>query len=315
MTTALMLAACGGGGGSGPPGPARLDATTGPAIAADVLTGFTLASNTRFLVRAAGRGAFLASPVISFGAEFDETMNVAPPPPLTLKRGDRNCEGGGVVTVAGTPDTDADLAPGATYSVSYVGCTSPPFRPVSIESNGRWDFKANSFSGQLQSDHALSVDVATTAFVQESNSGRSQLDLAGGWISSRAGSVTTETLLADRLDISFQSPGSTRSYAFRDMSFTGVPIGFGFDQLLLDGSFSGSAFSGTVLVTTEVAVQPGSASVSGPASGVFVVRSGAASMRVTLILSDQLQLELDADGDGVAEQVIPVQLVNGRPAT
>jgi hypothetical protein len=308
-----LLAGCGGGGGSA--GPASLDATTAPVIAADVLGGFVLASNTMFLVRAAGRGAFLSSAVVLFGPELAETIGVDPPPPLTLRRGDRDCDGGGKVTVAGTPDTDADLAPGATYFVSYLGCTSSPFLPVSIETNGRWDFMANSFSGQLQSDHELSVDVATTAFVQQSDGGRSQLGLTGGWISSRTGSAAAQTLLADQLDISFQRPGGTSRYAFRDMSLTATPLGAGFDNLLLEGSFEGAGFAGTVTVATEEPVQRGSTSVPGPASGAFVVRSGTASMRVTLVVSDQLEIALDADGDGVAEQLIPVQLVNGRPVT
>lgn len=323
LASCLVLASCGGGGGDSTMVPTATDVSISnanqKAVARSVVNGgmalmwaqpFAAPARATALEAKAARTALptqlLAGITRRMTSLALEQGSAARRRPLAASTETEACsEGGTVATTFDDRDNSGDASAGDVVSAVFAGCKEADL----ITLDGR-----------------IVVQIATVAEV-----GADGLDLTGSFAfdgvradlgdtkAALSGSVAASVALrADSLDIamtvgsdavrvSATGPGLDESLVYE----TGMAIAVtsndaGTLSIAIDGSLVSDSLGGRITVATAAPVRR-FANDAYPRSGQFNARGAAGSqVRLTVLDSTQVRLELDADGDGNFESVTPL---------
>jgi hypothetical protein len=314
MVAPMLLAACGGGGGGGGATPlsslVTIDSQNAPTIAAAVLG---TALDTEGL---AGLGGLGLVPVAANAKTTSLAMSKlgtlqqqqtqllkqraqlgllqAPIPEETVP-----CAAGGTMTLSGNIANGGQLSAGDTLDFAFADCDQGDGAVI----NGVFAMSITSFSGDLSSGMILlGIEVTVTGFEVADASGTATMNGSIAMsMDLRDPVVTAITISTASLSV---SDGST-SHTLSDFSIvqtvdSSASVAYSLD---VSGSLSSSRFDGRVDFETTATLQNdgGQYAFAGE-----VVISGANGATITVfVLSNQMvQLEIDLDGDGNADETV-----------
>lgn len=301
------LAGCGGGGNDEPaPVPlATITTANAPVIASAVVTASLDGDDLGSFAAFGPMGAPVSAPKSTrvYHAKVAEIQNAQigallkhaqtfGQPPIGPEVSE--CTGGGTVTLSGNIANPSTLSPNDTITFNFASCVE-----ADTTVNGQFSMRVTSFSGDLASDtFSFAVTTTLTSF---------QVAVAGetatvnGSISiaiSAAGSMLTTTVTSS--SISVGDGGS--SHTLRDYSSVRTLTS---DSFTLDvgGSLTSSDFSGTVTFDTTALLQ-GIGEDYAFTGQLLITGANGATIKVIVLDSTFLRLEVDSNGDGVVDSTI-----------
>ena len=305
-TGLLFLAGCSGGGGDdSPPVPlATITTANAPAIASSVMTAALDGGDL-------GSFAFgpIGTPVSSpkstrvyyskvaeiqneqIGALLQHTQAVAMVP---IGPESTPCTGGGTVTLSGNIANPATLGPNDTIAFDFASCVED-----GTTTNGKFSMRVTSFSGDPASGVFSFGVTATITSLQITVAGETATVNGSVSISiSAAGSMLTTTVTSG--SISVGDGGST--HTLRDYSSVRTLTSQSF-TLDVHGSLTSSDFSGTVNFATTALLQ-GLGDGYAYTGQLLITGANGATIKVVVLDSTLLRLEVDSNGDGVVDATL-----------
>ncbi len=313
LSLTALLAACGGGGGGGGDngpgpqpgqGPVALSASNYQAAAQASISG------TVFMGNASELASGLTPPTpktVNVAAEQVRRIAALGPKPLAMSTLDLPCEGGSGKISITTNDANSNSKFDAGDSLTLQadacksGATLLQGRIVlTLRELSGGDYGSSNFNARL--------DMALSGFTVTEGSNRSTGDgsLAVAVNASPLG-ITSSTLEVPTLTLSGRFAGNSYNHTLSTAVFTErieeIPNGGGTRTTTTVGATLASNLLGgqTVRIDTD----PGFVTLGGntfPGSGqMFIKGSGGSKVRVTALNVAQVQIELDANGDGTYE--------------
>jgi hypothetical protein len=306
----LVLAGCGGGGGGDPPAPslAAITSANAPAIAGAVMSasleGGDLGSFASFGPAGAPAMSSKGTLVQSKAAEIQHAHVVAvlkqaaagvaqaPIGPETTQ-----CTGGGSVTVSGNLVNPLTLSPNDTILFVFASCVED-----GATVSGRFAMRVTSFSGDLASgafSFGVSVDLTSFAVTVDGETATANGKIAIAVNATFAGTVSM-TVTSSSITIGDGASSLTLS----DYSVTRtIDTVAGTFTLDAGGTLTSTAFSGAVTFDTTAVLQ-GTGDSFAFAGQVVITGANGATIRVTVLDSTFVRLEVDANGDGTVDTTV-----------
>lgn len=312
---AFGLAACGGGGGSstGPStGPVSMGPTAYPLTASNYQTvaRSVIVNNGYFSDLGATLAAAETSSAPAVMPAAIKLVSTArkrlPGIPVTLggaeTRVTENCTGGGTIAIVlNDANNNNSLDTGDTFSMEMKAC-----KEDGDTINGQITVVMQAQAGVYgSSNYSSTMQVTLSQFAV----------LSAGTTSTGSGSLTltvtetptaTDTLIvAPNFSVSQTTPTSVTTESLSDLRISAHSQGFGASQSTTASiafTYSGSSLDNKfVKVETPTPLVTMGASLY-PSSGVLLIKGDANSqVRVTVLNSTQVKLELDANGDSTYE--------------
>jgi hypothetical protein len=295
------LSACGGdGGGSGSPGDklAVIDAGNAAAITREVID---VGLGAGAFGAAIGGGGILSadggSNALALSMARHRATILWVQPSVNVGSQTLDCLTSGSITLSGSLASDSTLTPGDRITANFNACDDADGAVYA----GQMRLNVTSFSGDIFNDqYALGAGVLLTDLaiteggVTTVGDGAIHLDLD-----------LTVPLVSD-LTVSggqLQIRSGSDSWALRDFAVTVAEDSAGANLLTRysgTGTLEGSGFEGAVdFVTVSPLVTTGD---DHPATGqVLVSGANGATIRATALNAQNLQLDIDLDGDGVVD--------------
>lgn len=302
----LALAGCGGGGGGDDAAPVTLATITtanAPQITSSVmaasLQGGELASFASLSPQSGGPTPLMA-PVYSKVAAIQSAAldalrkhaqavaHVPFGPEVT------QCTDGGTATISGNVANPLAPGPNDTIVVEFAACVEGD-----TTMNGRLSMRITSFSGNFDTEtYAFGVDLQLVA-LQVAVAG--ETSTANGSIGVAVNSnASTETTTVTSSSITISEGGS--SHTLRDYSSTRI-VSAGAYTLDVGGSLTSTDFSGTVTFDTTTLLQ-GLDGEHPFAGRMLISGAGGATVKVTVLDSTFVRLEVDSNGDGTVDATL-----------
>jgi len=295
LFSAMVMIACGGGGGGSSPGnppqtaTATINPGNAPAIAAAVLDA---SDESQFFGDLGG----LAAPA---GASTGTvTVGGAPVEEVTIGPEMENC------AVAGTSMFSAEIADpqtlsnGDSLSFTFMQCDEGD----GVVLDGGFDFLVNLFNGDVFND-TFTLDVGVTLFDLMVTEGGETNTLDGDMNLLLDTSDTLETTITINGDsLSLVSGLETATLSDYAMTISVDPVS-GSSSFSISGFLSASDFTGTVEFSSNASLAVDS--LGTPSSGVIVITGAdGATITVRIFSAQQIQLDVDSNGDGEVDDVI-----------
>jgi hypothetical protein len=324
LVLGIFLAACGGGGGGSPAAVAptvtitaanqgtvtraTIDGTQAlgaskPLEQLDRATAQSLGNGAQAAGIGALRVAIRRAVVAAFLPQHRATIASAARPAATGASID-SCEtGGSVTTTLNDADNSLSVSSGDSLSLTFTQCTDAAGDTV----NGTMAFTIGTVTSAAAGNVQFSGGLAFQHVSVTSGTRSAEIDGSVG-----VGAAITATSFqlaltvgASALTVDASAPGYLNTIVYDpDMRLTVATTEGTVEQtqVTLDGSFTASSIGGRVLVSTVQPVRQ-IATDAFPSSGQVVVTGATGThLRVTALDATQVQLELDADGDGVYER-------------
>jgi hypothetical protein len=327
----LCFSGCGGGGGDGgdvsaalPPTVAITSSNQG-AVAAAAIDGGQAVGSSQILAdndRATAQSASATPSALRVGAVQGlvrrglETALVqrrsagilsAARPAATTSSTVACAVSGSVTTSVNDADSSQTLSGGDVFSITFNQCKDSAADLVS----GALVFSIGSVTSAVQNNVQFS---GTVAFQQVAALSGGSSATVNGSVGVAAAITSTSfqmslTIGTGGLTVTSTGPGYNDSIVYDPGMQLAVNANEGTSPsttVTLNGSFSASAIGGRVTVTT---VQPvvTLGSDAHPSSGQVVVTGASGThLRITAVSSTQVQLDLDANGDGTYESFVVV---------
>jgi hypothetical protein len=301
-----MLVGCSGGGGDDPPPAplATITTTNAPAIAKSVMTA-ALDGGDFGTFAFAPMGAPVSSPKSTrvyyskvaeiqhaqVGALLQHTQPVAlvPVGPEVSQ-----CTGGGTVTLSGNIADPATLGPNDTITFDFASCVEGD-----TTTNGQFSMRVTSFSGDFASGtFSFAVTTSLTAF--QITVGGETATVNGSISVSINATASTLTTTVTSGSISVGDGGS--SHTLHDYSSVHTLTSGSF-TLDVSGRLTSSDFSGTVSFDTTALLQ-GMGEDYAFTGQLLITGANGATIKVVVLDSTFLRLEVDSNGDGVVDATI-----------
>jgi len=295
---ALALSACGGSGSGESTGGniqvsaelATIDSQSAPDIAAAVAGAIvgseSLAAIGGFSVPSVSTG------FASLGKDAPQTLAA------TIGPESVDCAAAGSVTLSGTVAVPASLTPGDTLIFEFMDCDDAE----GIVVDGALAFEIVAFSGEIAIG-MLTLTVSMTLdqlqFFQDGVGGSMDGEL----------SFTVDTTNAPESFVAVSSSLFTILAGGESLTISDFIVTIAIDPALgattLDSSatLASAAFDGEVsYLTTEALVFSGP---GGPIAGQIVVTGAAgATLTISILGADQIELEIDVDGNETVDEVV-----------
>ena len=306
-TGLLFLAGCGSDGGDDPVRAplAAITTTNAPAIASAVVTASLAGGDLGSFVAFGPMDVSASSPKSArvyyskvaeiqgaqMGALLQQAQAVALVP---LGPEVSECTGGGTVTLSGNIAEPATLSPNDTITFDFASCVEGD-----TTTNGQFSMRVTSFSGDPMSGvFSFAVTTTLTSF---------QIVVAGetatasGTVAismSAAGSTLTTTVTSPSMSVG--DGGS--SHTLHDYSSV-LALTSGSFTLDVSGSLTSSDFSGTVDFDTTGLLQ-GMGDDYAFTGQWLITGANGATIKVIVLDSTFLRLEVDSNGDGVVDATL-----------
>ena len=206
------------------------------------------------------------------------------------------CTGGGTITLTGNIANPATLSPNDTITFAYASCVEGD-----TTTNGQFSMRVSSFSGDPASG-VFSFAVTTTfTSLQVTVAGETAtLDGSVSISISAAASTVTTTVTSSSISVS----DGVSSQTLRDYSSVHT-LASGSFTLDVSGSLTSSDFSGTVNFDTNVLLQ-GMGDSYAFTGQLLITGANGATIKVIVLDSTFLRLEVDSNGDGVVDATLDV---------
>jgi len=302
-TGLLMLAGCGGGGSDDPPVPlAAITTANAPAIARSVVTAAFQGDDLgTFAFAPMGVSSPKTAPVyFSKVAEIQEarigallqqaqTFALVPVGPEVSP-----CTGGGTVTLSGNIANPATLGANDTITFDFASCVEGD-----TTTNGRFSMRVTSFSGDLASGtFSFAVTTTLTSFQVTVAGETATVNGAVSVSISASGSMLSTTVTSGSISVVDGASSSTLHnyssvHTLTSGSFT----------LDVSGSLTSSDFSGTVNFDTTALLQ-GMGDGYAFTGQVLITGANGATIKIVVLDSTYLRLEVDSNGDGVVDATL-----------
>ena len=304
-TGVLFLAGCSGGGDDPPPVPlATITTANAPAIAGSVMTA-ALDGGDLGSFAFSPMGAPASSPKSTrvyyskvaeiqnaqIGALLRQTQPVflAPIGPEATQ-----CSGGGTVTLSGNIANPATLSPNDTITFDFASCVEDD-----TTTNGKFSMRVTSFSGDPASG-VFSFGVTATITSLQITVGAETATVNGSVSISISAAGSLLTTIVTSSSISVGDGGST--HTLRDYSSVRALTSESF-TLDVHGSLTSSDFSGTVNFATTALLQ-GLGDGYAYTGQLLITGANGATIKVVVLDSTFLRLEVDSSGDGVVDATL-----------
>lgn len=294
----LALSACGGGGDAGDDGGniqvsnglATIDSQSAPgiagAVAGAIIGGESLATIGGFSVPS------VSTSFASLGKDAPQTLAA------TIGPDSVECAASGSVTLSGTVAVPASLTAGDALVFEFIGCDDAE----GIVLDGALSFEIVAFSGDI----AMGMITLTVAMTLEHL--QFVEDGAGASMHGEL-SFTVDTTNSPESFVAVSSStftlyvGEKTSTLFDFIVTIAIDPSLGTATLDSSATLVSPAFGGELgYVTTQPLVFAGQ---DGPASGQIVVTgAGGSTMSINILSADQVELEIDFDGNGTLDEVI-----------
>jgi hypothetical protein len=291
------LVACGGGndssGSSGSGGgaePGSIDSQSAPliaeAVAEAVVSGQNVSVIGEFSVPSPTTG------LAGIGKDAPQTLAAAFGPETVP------CDGGGTLTTSGTFAVPDSITVGDMLSFEFLDCDDG----AGVVLDGRLGFEIVAFTGDVAMGMltlTVSMNLDTLQFLENGTGGSMDGDLSFTIDTTN----TPESFIAvssSELTVALGAESTTLSEYIMNMTLDPT---LGTVTLHSSATLSSSALAGTFsYVTTESLVFTGD---GGPSAGRIVVTgAGGATMTITVLSAQQIELELDVDGNETIDEVI-----------
>jgi hypothetical protein len=319
-----LLAACGGGGGSSASAPAptvTLSATNqGPVTRATLDGAQAIGSSGPFAQadRATAQSLGSAAPSGSLGAlqvavrrglvaafltQQGRMGATAVRPAGTSSSTDACNVSGSVTTTLNDADNNLSVSSGDSLTLTFNQCQDSTGDTV----DGTMAFTIGTVTSAAAGDVRFTGNLA---FQQVDVTSGARSAAIGGSVAVSAAITSSSFQLAitvgsNALTVETTAPGYANTITYeQDMRLTVVENEGLVAQtdVTLDGAFTASSIGGRILVSTVVPVQQ-IATDAYPSSGQIVVTGAMGThLRITALDATQVQLELDANGDGAYER-------------
>ncbi len=307
----LLLIGCSGGGGDGDTtisAPlAEITSANAPDIAGAVMQ-TALESGDLGVFAGPGGGSVLSSPdsllFASLGgiqkSQTDSLTQKVRNGVLqeTIPPTSEPCAISGTVTVSGQVSNPMTLSPTDVFTSVFSACDDG-----AGVINGTYSMRVNSFGGDLLSgSFTLSVTVSLTAF---------QVDDAQGTVTANGSvAMTIDYTTAPTLTISMTTTSLTVSDDTSSQTLTSFTLTQTVNELdasfsmTVSGSLTSSEFTGRVTFSTSADLLNDGAGYAYTGE-ITISGAGGASIRVIVLDEMLVSLEIDFDGDGGPEEIIP----------
>jgi hypothetical protein len=204
------------------------------------------------------------------------------------------CTDGGTATISGNVANPAAPGPNDTIVLEFAACVEGD-----TTMNGRLSMRITSFSGNFDTEtYAFGVDLQLATFqvtvAGETSTANGSIGVA---VNANAATQTT-TVTASSITVS--SGGS--SHTLRDYSSTRI-VSAGAYTLDVGGSLTSTDFSGTVTFDTTTLLQ-GLEGEHPFAGRMLISGAGGATVKVTVLDSTFVRLEVDQNGDGTVDATL-----------
>jgi hypothetical protein len=299
----LALAGCGGGGGddAAPVTLATITTTNAPEITSSVMSaslqGGELASFASLSPQSGGPTPLAAYSTVaaiqSAGLEAlrkhaQAVAHVPFGPEVT------QCTDGGTATISGNVANPLAPGPNDTIVVEFAACIEGD-----TTMNGRLSMRITSLSGNFDTEtYAFGVDLQLVTF-QVTVAG--ETSTANGSIGVAVNSnAATQTTTVTSSSITISEGGS--SHTLRDYSSTRI-VSAGAYTLDVGGSLTSTDFSGTVTFDTTTLLQ-GLEGEHPFAGQMLISGAGGATVKVRVLDSTFVRLEVDSNGDGTVDATL-----------
>jgi hypothetical protein len=303
-TALLMLAGCSSGGDDAPPVPlAAITATNAPTIASSVMkasleggdmgafAGFepVSVSSPKSTRVSYSKVAEIQNAGVDALLRHAQSVAVVPVGPEVTQ-----CTGGGTITLSGNLANAATLSPNDTITFDYASCVEGD-----TTTNGRFSMRVTSFSGDPESGtFGFAVTTTITSF-QVTVAGETATINGSVSISiNMAGSTMTTTVTSSSISV---GDGSS-THTLRDYSSVHT-LASGSFTLDVSGSLTSSDFAGTVNFDTTAVLQ-GIGDVYAYTGQVLITGANGATIKVIVLDSTFVRLEVDSNGDGVVDATL-----------
>jgi hypothetical protein len=310
LMTAAALTACGGGGGDDAARTATaivgsanaptisgavLNAALGAADAGD-LTGFGAAPATVGLAdpNFARVGALASAALDPFRATTPFIALQVVVGPETS-----DCALGGTVTTTGNIATPGTLASNDTLTLEFDGCTDAEGTIDGLFAMSIASFSGDLLSGQFTLGLRVNLDNLSIA----SNAGTATLDGDMTLTIAVTTNAVTTTIVSTSMTVAELGAAShTLTNLMLTQAVDAVTDAFTLD---VEGMLTSSAFAGSV--TFDTIVPFGGTGLDYPSSGeLLVTGANGGTIRVVVLDSTFVRLELDANGDGTVDERVDV---------
>lgn len=311
---ALVLGGCGGGGGGGAPvppaadlveitsanaktvaGAAVLSSLEGGSFGAFALAGTMpsapAAKSTKTSQLYAKIGAIQGAQTESLVKQSEAGYMQAAVGPLTSA-----CSGGGSVTVSGDLASEQTLTAGDSVTIEFVDCDDG----LAVV-DGRLSMTITTFEGAMDSGmFSLGVSLELTAFTVVEDGETVAADGDVTMTISAASPMLTLTMTSSSLAVS----GGDGTHELSGYSLTqSIDSASGEYSVDASGTVESSAFEGAATFdVTEPFIGSGAAH---PGSGELLVSgAGGATLRLIVLDTTFVRLELDTDGNGTVDETV-----------
>lgn len=305
-TALVFFAGCSGGGGDDPPPVplATITAANAPAIASSVMSaaldggdlgsfafgpmGSSVSSpkSTRVYY---SKVAAIQNEQIGALLQHTQAVSLVPIGPEATQ-----CTGGGTVTVSGNIANPATLSPNDTITFDFAACVED-----GATTSGKFSMRVTSFTGDAASGVFSFGVTATITSLQITVAGETATVNGSVSISiNAAGSMVTTAVTSS--SISVGDGGST--HTLRDYSSI-RQLTSGAFTLDVRGSLTSSDFSGAVNFATSALLQ-GLGDGNAYTGHVLITGANGATIKVVVLDSTFLRLEVDSSGDGVVDATL-----------
>jgi hypothetical protein len=306
LATTGLLAACGGGSGGGSTGIAASAPVTVTSANATQVAGASLSASDGLSGNSEGILGIVPAAVgsarstdVNIIETIVEQVRRAPQfgasrvGPAAVQSQNQNCDTGTLSFTFNDVDNDLSLSTGDTVSMTANNCV---FSGVTM--NGSISLNNVVATGdQLSPPYSLQFTLQTSGF--SVSAGGETVAINGG------GTIAESTNDDISFTSSFSGSGIEMTVAGETLTLTDYQINETENQsngtytLSIDATISSSSLGGSVRVTTDVALSGLSAFDAD--TGQLTCVGNNSSVKLTVIDSLNVQLEVDEDGDGLAD--------------
>ena len=240
--------------------------------------------------------------VAAFGSHRTATIASATRPAASASSSQACTVSGSISTTLNDADNSLSVSPGDSLQLTFDQCVES----VGELTSGSLVFTVGSVTSAASGNVQFSGSVA---FVQMTSTSTTQTTSVNGSVDVAATITSTSFQMAldvgsDGLTVTSSAPGYLDTIVYEagtGLTVTATDGAVAESDVTLNGSFTASSIGGRVLVTTVRPLrQLGSDDY--PSSGQVVLTGAAGThLRVTALDATDVQLDLDANGDGIYE--------------
>jgi hypothetical protein len=206
------------------------------------------------------------------------------------------CTGGGTITLTGNIANPATLSANDTITFNYASCVEGD-----TTTNGQFSMRVTSFSGDPASGTFSFAVTTTITSLQVTVAGETATLNGSVSISiSVGGSTVTTTVTSSSISVG----DGASSHTLHDYSSVHTMTSGSF-TLDVSGSLTSSDFSGTVNFDTT-ALLHGMGEAYAFSGQLLITGANGATIKVIVLDSTFLRLEVDSNGDGVVDATLDV---------